>query len=57
MNGRYDHVQVHTDRGRRRPINDALAVAGVQRRVALKVETFLSALHATVLKRAPKGGL
>ncbi len=43
----YDHVQVHTGKGGRSPINDALAVAGADRRVALKVDTFLSALHAT----------
>ncbi len=43
----FDHVQVHTGKGGRSPINDALAVAGADRRVALKVDTFLSALHAT----------
>lgn len=42
----FDHVQVHTGKGGRSPINDALAVAGADRRVALKVDTFLAALHA-----------
>lgn len=43
----HDHVQVHTGKKGRSPINDALAVAGADRRVALQVDTFLSALHAT----------
>lgn len=43
----YDHVQVHTGKSGRSPINDALTLAGAGRRVALKVDSFLSALHAS----------